>query len=160
MPPIQKVPPVETPTQIYDVGYASGVFDMFHVGHLNILRRAREHCRFLVAGVASDDYVERLKGSRPVIPLDERCDIISELRMVDEVIVDHSSDKRLAWADRHFDVIFKGDDWKGTSKGQRLEEEMSPLGVAVVYFPYTLHTSSTLMRSYITRQNGLNQDAG
>ncbi|MCW2848937.1 MAG: cytidyltransferase [Marmoricola sp.] len=137
-------------SKTYDIGYASGVFDMFHVGHLNILRRASEHCRVLVAGVASDQYVEALKGSRPVIPLEERREILGALRIVDEVIVDHSSDKRLAWQDRNFDVIFKGDDWQGTSRGRRLEEEMGALGVDVVYFPYTLHTSSTILRAYIS----------
>jgi glycerol-3-phosphate cytidylyltransferase len=136
---------------IYPVGYASGVFDMFHVGHLNILRRAREHCETLVVGVGSDEYVEALKGRSPVVPLVERLDIISALGIVDEVIIDHSEDKTLAWAERNFDVIFKGDDWKGSPKGERLEQDMGVLGVEVVYFPYTLHTSSTLLRAYLTR---------
>lgn len=136
---------------LYGVGYASGVFDMFHVGHLNILRRAREHCRTLVVGVGSDEYVEALKGHAPVVPLTERLDIISALGIVDEVLIDHSEDKTLAWTERHFDVIFKGDDWKGSPKGSRLEADMGALGVEVVYFPYTLHTSSTLLRSYLTR---------
>jgi glycerol-3-phosphate cytidylyltransferase len=135
----------------YGVGYASGVFDMFHVGHLNILRRAREQCRTLVVGVASDEYVLDLKGRAPVVPLVERLDIISALGIVDEVIIDHSEDKTLAWQERNFDVIFKGDDWKDTTKGARLEQQMLSIGVAVVYFPYTLHTSSTLLRSYLTR---------
>jgi glycerol-3-phosphate cytidylyltransferase len=136
---------------LYDVGYASGVFDMFHVGHLNILRRARQHCRTLVVGVGSDEYVQHLKGKAPVVPLVERLDIISALSIVDEVIIDHSEDKTEAWQERHFDVIFKGDDWKGSAKGERLEADMRGLGVEVVYFPYTLHTSSTLLRAYLTR---------
>lgn len=135
----------------HDVGYASGVFDMFHVGHLNILRRARQHCQTLVVGVGSDEYVEALKGRAPVVPLVERLEIISALGMVDEVIIDHSEDKTLAWAERNFDVIFKGDDWKGSPKGMRLEKAMATLGVDVVYFPYTLHTSSTLLRAHLTR---------
>ena len=136
---------------IYAVGYASGVFDMFHVGHLNILRNARNRCQTLVVGVGSDEYVEDLKGRQPVVPLVERLEIISALSMVDEVIIDHSEDKSLAWRERPFDVIFKGDDWKGTSKGARLEEQMGTVGADVVYFPYTLHTSSTLLRAHITR---------
>jgi glycerol-3-phosphate cytidylyltransferase len=139
----------------YDVGYASGVFDMFHIGHLNILRSARERCRTLVVGVGSDEYIEALKGRSPVVPLVERMEIISALGIVDEVIVDHSEDKTLAWRERNFDVIFKGDDWKGTTKGARLEQQMSSVGVAVVYFPYTLHTSSTLLRSYLTRNEAV-----
>ncbi len=136
---------------VYGVGYASGVFDMFHIGHLNILRRAREHCETLVVGVASDEYVDTLKGRPPVVPLVERLEIISALGIVDEVIIDHAEDKTLAWQERNFDVIFKGDDWKETAKGERLEEQMRAVGAEVVYFPYTLHTSSTLLRAYLTR---------
>jgi glycerol-3-phosphate cytidylyltransferase len=139
----------------YDVGYASGVFDMFHIGHLNILRSARKHCRTLVVGVGSDEYIEALKGRSPVVPLVERLEIISALGIVDEVIIDHSEDKTLAWEQRKFDVIFKGDDWKGTAKGARLEQQMSAVGAAVVYFPYTLHTSSTLLRAYLTRSEAV-----
>lgn len=134
----------------FTTGYASGVFDMFHVGHLNLLRRARQHCDFLVVGVGSDEYVEALKGRRPVVELEERRQIVSELRCVDEVVVDHSEDKTLAWRDRPFDAIFKGDDWAGTPKGDRLEAAMAALGVEVVYFPYTPQTSSTLLREYLT----------
>ncbi len=134
---------------IYPVGYASGVFDMFHVGHLNILKRAREHCTTLVVGVGSDEYVEALKGTAPVVPLDERLEIISALRVVDEVLIDHSEDKTHAWRERNFDVIFKGDDWRGSPKGSRLEADMQTLGVAVVYFPYTKQTSSTLLRAHL-----------
>ncbi len=142
---------IDQPMPVYGVGYASGVFDMFHVGHLNILRNARSRCRTLVVGVASDEYVLDLKGRAPVIPLVERLEIIESVGMVDEVIIDHAEDKRLAHAERPFDVIFKGDDWKNTGKGERLEADMAELGVAVVYFPYTIHTSSTLLRSYLTR---------
>ncbi len=146
-------------SEVYDVGYCSGVWDMFHIGHLNILRKAREHCRTLVVGVASDDFIEEFKGDRPVIPLIERCEIISALGIVDEVVVDRSSDKRIVWTDRPFDVIFKGDDWKDTPKGHRLEEDMRSLGAAVVYFPYTLHTSSTRLRAFLDRAVGLDHNA-
>lgn len=132
------------------VGYASGVFDMFHVGHLNILRSAAQHCDRLVVGVGTDEYVEQLKGRAPVMPFAERIEIVSALRVVDEVIADHSEDKTLAWRERPFDVIFKGDDWKGTAKGDRLEADMCELGVRVVYFPYTIHTSSTMLRAHIS----------
>jgi glycerol-3-phosphate cytidylyltransferase len=132
--------------RVYPVGYASGVFDMFHVGHLNILRRAKERCELLVAGVASDAYVVELKGDTPVIPEAERLEIVASIVHVDEVLLDRSQDKTLAWKQRQFDVIFKGDDWAGTDKGIRLEETMGALGVDVVYFPYTRHTSSTELR--------------
>ena len=131
------------------VGYASGVFDLFHVGHLNLLRSASQHCDHLIVGVASDEYVQSLKGITPVVPCDERAEIVSNLRFVDEVIVDRSADKTLAWHQRPFDVIFKGDDWRGSPKGDRLEAEMASVGARVEYFPYTLHTSSTRLRTYI-----------
>lgn len=139
----------ETSIRHYPVGYASGVFDMFHIGHLNILRRASRRCDLLVVGIATDDYVEGLKGMAPVIPLSERLDIVSAIGVVGEVVVDHSEDKKLAWARRQFDVIFKGDDWRGAPKGQRLEADMLTLGVDVVYFPYTVHTSSAILRSHL-----------
>lgn len=137
----------------YEVGYASGVFDMFHVGHLNLLRSARSFCRHLVVGVASDEYTEKIKGSMPVVPCDERLDIIASLGIVDEVMIDRSEDKRLAWQQRRFDAIFKGDDWQGTPKGYRLEKAMAEVGAAVVYFPYTRHTSSSILRSFIVGQD-------
>jgi glycerol-3-phosphate cytidylyltransferase len=133
----------------YDVGYSSGVFDMFHVGHLNLLRRARNHCHHLVVGVASDEYVESLKGRPPVVPCDERIDIISALGIVDEVIVDRSADKVAMWQQRPFDAIFKGSDWHGTPKGYLLERTMAEVDVDVVYFPYTRHTSSSLLRTFL-----------
>ena len=137
----------------HEVGYASGVFDMFHVGHLNLLRSARSYCQHLVVGVASDEYAEGIKGSMPVVPADERFDIISSLGIVDEVVIDRSQVKSLAWRQRRFDAIFKGDDWQGTPKGYRLERAMGELGVSVVYFPYTRHTSSSILRSFLVGQD-------
>ena len=103
-----------TTHKTYRIGYASGVFDMFHVGHLNLLRRARNHCHYLVVGVASDEYADKIKGRAPVVPCDERIEIIAALGIVDEVVIDRSVDKALIWQQRPFDVIFKGDDWQGT----------------------------------------------
>ena len=125
---------------------------MFHVGHLNLLRRSRNYCHHLVVGVASDEYVEMLKGRPPVVPCDERIDIISALGIVDEVIIDRSEDKGAAWQQRPFDAIFKGNDWQGTPKGYRLERTMKGLGVEVVYFPYTRHTSSSMLRSFLAER--------
>jgi glycerol-3-phosphate cytidylyltransferase len=128
------------------VGYAPGVFDLFHVGHLNILRRARAQCDRLIAGVCSDDLVVRLKGRPPVVPLAERLEILRSVRYVDETFVVSVDDKLEIWEEIRFDVIFKGDDWLGTDLWKRLEAEFSKVGVDVVYFPYTAHTSSTLLR--------------
>jgi glycerol-3-phosphate cytidylyltransferase len=142
---------MEAETKVFEVGYASGVFDLFHVGHLNLLRRAREECETLVVGVVTDELTFEIKGASPVIPLTERLEIVNALAIVDEVIVDRSRDKRLAWQTRPFDVIFKGNDWQGTPKGERLEREMAEVGAEVVYFPYTMHTASSLLRAHITR---------
>ncbi|MGX1132506.1 glycerol-3-phosphate cytidylyltransferase [Streptomyces glaucescens] len=128
------------------VGYAPGVFDLFHVGHLNILRRARAHCDRLVAGVCSDDLVTNLKGRPPVVPLSERLEIVRSVRYVDDTFVATVDDKIEIWNEVRFDVIFKGDDWLGTDLWTALEAEFAKVGVEVVYFPYTAHTSSTLLR--------------
>ncbi|MEV6841616.1 adenylyltransferase/cytidyltransferase family protein [Streptomyces sp. NPDC051133] len=129
------------------LGYAPGVFDLFHVGHLNILRRAREQCHRLIAGVASDDLVVRMKGRPPVVPLCERLEILRSLRYVDDVHVMTVDDKIEIWKEVGFDVIFKGDDWLGTDVWTALEAEFARVDVEVVYFPYTAHTSSTLLRN-------------
>lgn len=128
------------------IGFAPGVYDLFHIGHLNILREARRHCDRLVAGVTSDDLVVRLKGRPPVVPLAERLEIVGSLRCVDVAVVESEEDKLEMWKRVGFHVIFKGDDWRGTPKWNRLERRFAEVGVEVVYFPYTLHTSSTLLR--------------
>lgn len=130
-------------------GYVSGVFDMFHVGHLNIIERARERCDHLIAGVVSDEVVVLAKGKPPIVPLDERVTIVRALRAVDEVVIDQHVDKFDTWAELRYDVIFKGDDWKGTPKGDRLEARLSRVGSRVEYFPYTRHTSSTQLRQVL-----------
>lgn len=132
------------------VGYVPGAWDMFHVGHLNILHRARARCDHLVVGVTTDEALVGVKGRLPVVPLAERVAVVSALTMVDEVVVDHSISKRGAFEAVGFDVLFKGSDWQGTAKGARLESEMAALGVTVSYFPYTPHTSSSRLRERLT----------
>jgi glycerol-3-phosphate cytidylyltransferase len=128
------------------VGYAPGVFDLFHVGHLNILRQARERCDRLLAGVCSDELVVRLKKRPPVVPLSERLEILRSIRYVDDVFVADTEDRVAIWKELGFDVIFKGDDWLGTPVWESIEADFAKLGVRVVYFPYTAQTSSTLIR--------------
>lgn len=130
----------------HTVGYAPGVYDLFHVGHLNILRHARSRCDYLVAGVVSDEMAQLAKGRAPVVPLVERLEIVRSIRHVDAAFVETVPDKLETWQQVRFDVIFKGDDWRGTSKGDRLEADFRSVGVEVVYFPYTVHTSSTQLR--------------
>ena len=132
------------------VGYVPGAYDMFHIGHLNILRRARAECDHLIAGVVTDEVLEKVKGRPPIVPLEERLAIVGAMACVDEVVTDVSSDKVVMWERLRFDVLFKGDDWKGTEKGDRLEADLGARGVRVVYFPYTVHTSSTALRRLIT----------
>lgn len=132
------------------VGYVPGAYDMFHIGHLNILRRAREQCDYLIAGVVTDEVALRAKNKLPTVPHDERLEIVRSISFVDEAVTDWSSDKVLMWQQLRFDVLFKGDDWQGTPKGDRLEASLAAVGVRVVYFPYTTHTSSTYLRQLIT----------
>lgn len=129
------------------VGYVPGGFDMFHVGHLNILRQARPHCDVLMVGVVSDEALFAMKGRMPVVPLAERVEIVGAISLVDRVVVDFSSEKTKIWKAYPFDVLFKGDDWKGTAKGEQLERDMASVAVRVHYFPYTTSTSSTMLRA-------------
>jgi glycerol-3-phosphate cytidylyltransferase len=128
------------------VGYAAGGFDLFHVGHLNILKHAKSQCDYLIAGVVSDDMLVLAKGARPVVPLAERLEIVRHISYVDEAVPEVMADKLDTWRQLRFDVFFKGDDWRGTERGQRLEREFAAVGVEVVYFPYTVNTSSTVLR--------------
>ncbi|GAB2939240.1 adenylyltransferase/cytidyltransferase family protein [Streptomyces mayteni] len=134
----------------HTVGYAPGVYDLFHVGHLNILRHARSHCDYLVAGVVSDEMAELAKGRPPVIPLVERLEIVRSIRFVDAAFVETVPDKLETWQQVRFDVLFKGDDWRGTPRGERLERDFATVGVEIVYFPYTVHTSSTQLRAALS----------
>lgn len=128
------------------IGYAAGAFDLFHIGHLNVLRRAKENCDYLIAGVVSDERVESSKGIRPTVPLHERLEIVRGIRYVDQAVAETVPDKMQMWEQLHFTVFFKGDDWRGTEKGRQLEERFGAVGVEVVYFPYTASTSSTRLR--------------
>ena len=129
------------------VGYAPGAYDLFHIGHLNILRHARERCDFLVAGVVSDELCLAAKGRLPFIPVAERVEIVRAITFVDDVYTETTPSKLVAWEAVRFDRIFKGDDWRDTPKGEKLQREFAPFGVDVVYLPYTVHTSSTHLRN-------------
>lgn len=131
------------------VGYAAGAFDLFHVGHLNILRHAKENCDVLIAGVVSDEMLLEVKGVQAMVPTHERAEIVSHISFVDRVHIETVPSKLDVWREVGFTHFFKGDDWRGTEKGLRLEREFSEVGVEVVYFPYTAHTSSTQLRTAI-----------
>ena len=128
------------------IGYTTGVYDMFHIGHLNILKRAKEQCDYLIVGVNSDQLVEEYKNKKAVVPLEERMEIIRSIRYVDEVMRIDSLDKVLSWKKKHYNLLFIGDDWKGNPRWTKTEEEMAKYGVKVVYLPHTEGTNSTLLR--------------
>jgi glycerol-3-phosphate cytidylyltransferase len=128
------------------VGYAPGAYDLFHVGHLNVLKHAAANCDRLVVGVVSDEMLLLTKGRLPVVPLAERLEIVRNLRFVDDVHAEVVPDKLDTWREVRFDVLFKGDDWRGTPKGIALERDFAAVGVEIRYFPYTMHTSSTALR--------------
>ena len=133
-------------------GYVPGGFDMLHVGHLNILTEAAKRCDHLIAEVATDESLERMKGRGPIVPLAERMAMVAALRMVVSVVPDYDQDKRLACKRSPFYVLFKGTDWEGTDKGRRLEAEMAEVGASVIYLPYTPTTSSTMLRRTLVQE--------
>ena len=128
------------------IGYAAGAFDLFHIGHLNLLKHAKSECDYLIAGVVSDEMLRLTKGITPVVPLAERLEIVRHIAFVDEARAEVVPDKLDTWREVRFTHFFKGDDWRGTEKGMRLEAEFAAVGVQVVYFPYTMSTSSTALR--------------
>lgn len=130
----------------YKIGYTTGVFDMFHIGHLNILRRAKEQCEHLIVGVSTDEVVESYKHHRPVIPFDDRIAIVKAIRYVDNVVPQESMDKFEAWQRIGFDVMFHGNEWKGTDLYNGYVEKFSAVGVDVVFLPHTDGISSTMLR--------------
>ena len=129
----------------YHVGLLMGVFDLFHVGHLRLIERAKEQCDYLRVAVLSDELVKRYKKAYPAIPLEERMQILAAIRYVDEVVPQTSMDKLEAWERLHFNRLFHGNDWKGSAMYNDVEAKLRAVGVEVVYFEYTKGTSSTLL---------------
>ena len=127
------------------IGYTTGVFDLFHVGHLNILKRAKELCDYLIVGVTTDELVS-YKNTKAIIPYDERTKIVESIRYVDKVVPQENMDKLKAWETHKFDIMFVGSDWKGTEKWNEYEKQLGKVGVKIVYFPYTKGTSSTKLK--------------
>lgn len=129
----------------YKIGYTTGVFDMFHIGHLNILKHSKEQCDYLIVGVSTDEVVKSYKNKTPIIPFEERIAIVSELKCVDLAVPQTSMNKMEAWEKYHFDALFHGSDWKGSNMYNKLIEEFSAVGVDVVFLPHTENVSSTLL---------------
>jgi glycerol-3-phosphate cytidylyltransferase len=134
------------------IGYTTGVFDMFHVGHLNILRRAKEMCDYLIVGVSTDECVESYKHKVPVIPYEQRAAIVDAIKYVDEVVPQTTMDDKVAFLkERHFDVMFHGDEWKGTDLYKKYEEEFAKYGARIEYLPHTDGISSSMLRDKINK---------
>ena len=133
------------------IGYTTGVFDMFHIGHLNILRRAKEKCDYLIVGVSTDEVVESYKHHKPVIPYEQRAAIVEAIKYVDEVVPQTTMDKTEFLKQRHFDVMFHGDEWKGTDLYNKYEDEFAKLGARIEYLSHTEGISSTMLREKINK---------
>lgn len=136
------------------IGYTTGVFDLFHIGHLNILKRAKEQCDFLIVGVTVDELVP-YKGKKAFIPFEERIKIVEAIKYVDMAVPQVSMDKMEAWRKYHFNKMFVGSDWKGTETWNHWEKEFRKVGTEIVYFPYTKTTSSTELRDALKALNNI-----
>ena len=139
------------------IGYTTGVFDLFHIGHLNLLKNAKGMCDKLIVGVTSDELVS-YKNKKAVIPFEERLEIVRNVVHVDAVIRRDSMDKMEMWSKTKFDIMFVGDDWHNTPKWDALEKEFSDVGVKIVFFPYTQGTSSTLINAILNKRRGVSED--
>lgn len=134
------------------IGYTTGVFDMFHIGHLNILKRAKEKCDFLIVGVSTDEVVQKYKNKIPIVPFAERVEIVSAIKYVDQVVAQETMDKMEAWEKLHFNVLFHGDDWKGSNMYNSIEKRLEEVGVEVVFLPHTDGISSTILRDRLNEE--------
>ncbi|MCX2979602.1 glycerol-3-phosphate cytidylyltransferase [Halieaceae bacterium IMCC14734] len=127
------------------IGYTSGVFDLFHIGHVRVLKNARAMCDRLIVGVSTDELVRATKNKSPVIPFNERLEVVSSIKYVDVATAQTTGEKLDAWQHYKFNYMFVGDDWHQSAKWEELEARFKELEVKIIYFPYTQTTSSTLI---------------
>lgn len=132
------------------IGYTTGVYDMFHIGHLHLLKKAKNRCDFLIVGVSTDDLVKSYKKKTPIIPFEDRLEIIASLKFVDDVVAVTHRDKKQAFLDVGYDVLFVGDDWKGSDIFNDLELFLNKNDARIEYFPYTKEVSSTKFKEILT----------
>ncbi len=137
----------------YRIGYTTGVFDMFHIGHLNILKNAKEMCEYLIVGVSTDEVVEHYKNKRPIIPFNERIEIVKAIKYVDQVVPQETMDKMAAWEKLKYNALFHGSDWKNSEMYNTIICQMKEIGVDVVFLPHTEGTSSTLLSEVLHKIN-------
>lgn len=134
------------------IGYTTGVFDMFHIGHLNIIKRAKEQCDFLIVGVSTDELVQKDKNKTPIIPFCDRCAIVESIKYVDRVVPQEDKNKFAAWEKYGFNKMFVGSDWQGTPQWKVFEEQFAPVGVEIVYLDHTDGISSTILRDRLNKK--------
>ena len=139
------------------VGYTTGVFDLFHIGHLNIIRNSKAMCDRLIVGVTTDELLLEYKEKKPVIPFTERCEIVRNIKGVDVVIAQETMDKFEAWEKLRFDIMFVGDDWHKTAKWEDIQKKFEAVNVRIVYFPYTQGTSSSLINEILKEKRWRNE---
>lgn len=140
----------------YHIGYTCGVFDLFHVGHLNLLERCKAQCDILIVGICNDDYVKNIKGKEPIYSEEDRLRIIKALKCVDDAVlvdIETTNDKMIAIEKFKFDVLFSGDDWKGTERYKKTEEQFASLGAYIEYLPYTQGISTSQTRERLSKTN-------
>lgn len=138
------------------IGYTTGVYDLFHIGHLNLLKNAKAQCDYLIVGITSDEAAQ-YKNKKPFISQEERMEIVSAIKYVDKVVLQEDLDKVKAWEKYHYNILFVGSDWQGTDKWNRYEAQLKEKGAKVVYLPYTKTTSSTILQNTIKKFNEDNQ---
>lgn len=136
----------------YKVGYTTGVFDLFHIGHLNILRRAKEQCDYLIVGVSTDELVQEYKKKTPVVAFKDRIAIVEAIKYVDRVVPQTSMDKFEAWKELKFEAMFHGDDWKNSNMYNKYQEQFAQVGVDIVFLSHTEGVSSTEIAQKIHNQ--------
>lgn len=135
------------------IGYTAGVYDLFHIGHLNLLKNAKGMCDKLVVGVTVDELVE-YKGKRPMIPFEDRIEIVRSIKYVDAAVPQYDMDKLSACKKLGANVLFVGDDWYATDKWKDYEREFEKNGIKIVYFPYTKGVSSTAITAALKNVRG------
>ena len=136
----------------YKIGYTQGVYDMFHIGHLNMINRAKEYCEYLIVGVNADTLVQSYKNKTPVINEKDRVQIVGNIKAVDQSIIATTLDKKQMMDKLNFDVIFIGDDWKGNPRWEETEIELAKYDVDVLFLPYTSNISSSMLKLEVDKQ--------
>ena len=139
----------------YKIGYTCGVFDLFHVGHLNLLERCKEMCDVLIVGVCDDEYVRKIKNKEPVIVENDRVRVLNALKCVDRAVlvdIETTNNKMLAREQFQFDVLFSGDDWKGSERYKLTEQQFSRIGVSIEYLPYTKGVSTSDIKLKLNKE--------